>query len=253
MFWRNASFYLRDTFRIERKRSHTQAVGRTHSAISVRLRGRTVFRTGEGSLCVEPGDVLLIPAGVDYWIDNSDEELIILHVDAYGEIPRRLQRFSPQNPGQVMERFRQLHQRWQMQEPGCRSVCTAMLYEIFASLDREQAPAGKFALLEPGIRCLNDRLGDPSLNVRQLAEACRISQVYFRRLFREFYGCSPAAAIRRRRLQRAAKLLESTDYSVAEVASMCGFPDVKYFSTAFKSDMGATPSGWRRGNARETG
>lgn len=254
MFWEHTAFYLRDVFWLKRKQSHTLAAGRTHSAISIRLQGQTTFRTGDRIYRVQPGDVSFIPAGVDYRIENSDEELIILHVDAYGDFSRRITVLTPQNSGQIMDLFRELYRQWQRQGPGCRSLCTARLYEIFAHLERERQPerSGKFALLEPGLQYLNAHLEDPELNIGQLADACRISQVYFRRLFKELYGISPALAIRQRRLQQAAKLLEAGYYSVTETARLCGFPDVKYFSTAFKTAMGTSPSAYLRGKLSQT-
>lgn len=246
MFFSKGSFYLRDVFWLHRKASSTPAIGRSHSAISVRLNGSARFCTPTQAVCVRPGDVIFLPAGLDYHIENSDEELIILHLDAHGVDFSKIDFLTPKDPGAVTDLLRELYRLWQQRLPGYRNLCTAKLYEIFALLEtQEQAPKGKLALLEPGLLYLNAHFDDPELTVGQLAAACRISQVYFRRLFRELYGISPAAAIRQRRLRQAAKLLESTYYSVSEVAAMCGFPDVKYFSTAFKAAMGISPSAYK--------
>jgi len=47
------------------------------------------------------------------------------------------------------------------------------------------------------------------------------------------------------RLQRAAHLLESGMYSVAEIAEQCGFCDVPHFSKCFKRRFGVNPSQYR--------
>lgn len=247
MFFQQGSFYLRDVFWLHRKQSITLAAGRSHSAISVRLQGHASFRTENGTFCVSPGDVIFIPAGVDYWIENSDEELIILHVDAHGCDLSQIETITPQSPGAILELLRELCRQWQQRRPGYRNHCTAKMHEMFALLETQpQTPEGKFSLLEPGVLYLNAHFDDPELTVAVLAEKCRISQVYFRALFKQRYGLSPVQAIRQRRLQQAAKLLESAYYSVNEVAAMCAFPDVKYFSTTFKAAMGVSPSEYKK-------
>lgn len=52
---------------------------------------------------------------------------------------------------------------------------------------------------------------------------------------------SPNEFIRLVRLNRAAKLLKDGYDSITEVASLTGFGDVKYFSTAFKKHFGVSP------------
>lgn len=48
------------------------------------------------------------------------------------------------------------------------------------------------------------------------------------------------------RLKRAAKLLADKQYNVSEIATLTGFGDAKYFSTAFKKQFGQSPSKYGR-------
>ena len=54
-------------------------------------------------------------------------------------------------------------------------------------------------------------------------------------------GLSPNDFIKIIRLKKAAALLREQRYYVSEVACLTGFPDVKYFSVAFKKQFGVTP------------
>ena len=248
MFFEKGSFYLRDVFWLQRKPASTPAIGRSHSALSVRLQGSATFHTPEQTIRVEPGDIIFIPAGVDYHIDCTQEELIILHLDAHGDDFSKIEMIQPNNTDTVIELLQQLHRQWQERKPGYRCLCTAKMYELFALLESEaQLVSSKHALLEPGILYLNGHFDDPELTIGTLAEKCRISQVYFRRLFRQEYGLSPWEAIRQRRLQYAARLLANAECSVGQAAALCGFPDVKYFSTAFKTAYGVSPSAYKSG------
>ena len=48
-------------------------------------------------------------------------------------------------------------------------------------------------------------------------------------------------------LDRAATLLVRSNYSVAEIAQMCGFSDMFHFSRRFHAHFGVPPSDYRRG------
>jgi len=47
------------------------------------------------------------------------------------------------------------------------------------------------------------------------------------------------------RLMRAVDLLENSQYSIGEIATMCGFCDIGYFSSYFKKNFGTSPSEYR--------
>lgn len=55
-------------------------------------------------------------------------------------------------------------------------------------------------------------------------------------------GESITAFIKKIRFQKAAALIESKQYTIAEIAYMCGFNSPSYFSTAFKQYFGYMPS-----------
>ena len=69
-----------------------------------------------------------------------------------------------------------------------------------------------------------------------------MSEVYFRKIFKEDLGTSPQKYIIKLRLQKAADLIETGDYSLKEIAVMSGYNDYKYFSSEFKHLFGTSPS-----------
>lgn len=48
------------------------------------------------------------------------------------------------------------------------------------------------------------------------------------------------------RLLRAVEMLENSSYSVGEIASLCGFCDIGYFSAYFKKQFGISPNHYRK-------
>jgi len=69
--------------------------------------------------------------------------------------------------------------------------------------------------------------------------------VHVAREFRRQFGISIGEFRRRRRLERAAELLESR-ISLTEIAFRCGFASQSHFCRAFKAAYGVTPSQRRR-------
>lgn len=73
------------------------------------------------------------------------------------------------------------------------------------------------------------------------ANLCNISEVGFRRSFKEFTGKSPIEYRNDIRLNNAKKQLESGQYTVAETAEACGFSNLSFFTRLYKRKFGHTP------------
>ena len=90
-----------------------------------------------------------------------------------------------------------------------------------------------------------EHLSEP-LPVERLARTAQMSTRSFIRAFRETTGTAPAAWVRVQRVREAQRLLESTDLTVEQVASVCGFGSAVTMRQAFARTLGTTPSAYRR-------
>lgn len=68
---------------------------------------------------------------------------------------------------------------------------------------------------------------------------------YFSRLFKNEMGCNYSDYVSSRRIGRARELLLETALPVQQIAEMCGFSEVSYFSNRFKQETGMTPKQMR--------
>ena len=83
------------------------------------------------------------------------------------------------------------------------------------------------------------------LTVADMARAAGLSRSHFSEQFKRAFGESPHAYLLTRRLERAAVLLRTTDYSVADVCFRVGLDSVGSFTSSFGRAYGRTPTAYR--------
>ncbi len=103
-----------------------------------------------------------------------------------------------------------------------------------------QSPDDK--LLNKVMKVINENLSNPNLNVEMIATAAGISRVHLHRKLKELTNQSTRDLIRNVRLKQAAALLSDKRHNITEVATLTGFTNIAYFSTAFKELYGVSPT-----------
>ena len=81
---------------------------------------------------------------------------------------------------------------------------------------------------------------------RYVADLFGVSSYTLSRLFKNQIGVGFTEYLVSKRIEYAKELLLTTSYSISEVAVMSGFSGIKYFSSAFKLYVGASPSAFRK-------
>lgn len=81
--------------------------------------------------------------------------------------------------------------------------------------------------------------------VRRFFQLAGRSPEHVARTLQKQSGSTPTAWVNARRLEHAARLLESTALPVTEVAAICGFDNLSYFHRSFRAHQGTTPRGHR--------
>jgi AraC-like DNA-binding protein len=81
---------------------------------------------------------------------------------------------------------------------------------------------------------------------RELSELVHMSDNGFSRLFKNNTGKSPKDYLIERRLDHACNMLHHSNYSIDEVASLCGFCDRSYFSRMFIKKYSTGPAKFKK-------
>jgi AraC-like DNA-binding protein len=85
-----------------------------------------------------------------------------------------------------------------------------------------------------------------TVSVEEMAARARLSTSRFQAVFKERFGTSPARYLVLMRVRHAEELLETSDWTLAHIARLCGFADVHHFAKVFKKVGGKTPGEVRR-------
>ncbi len=99
--------------------------------------------------------------------------------------------------------------------------------------------------LGPLFRYLGENCGD-SIQVREAARICGMSESHFMSLFKRVTGLSFVTYFNHFRIERAQSLLARTDESMASISQHLGICDQSYFGTVFRRIVGMKPANYLR-------
>ena len=128
---------------------------------------------------------------------------------------------------------------------GNRMEMMSIFYHI---LHRLSAQSSSCKVIMPAIKYLESNYQDPNLTNAELAKQCRISEVYFRRIFTSCYNMTPRQFLIDIRINKAKQLLSEGALKINAVAVKCGFSNQYHFCRVFKEKTGLTPTEYVKQN-----
>ncbi|WP_052378777.1 AraC family transcriptional regulator [Polycyclovorans algicola] len=139
--------------------------------------------------------------------------------------------------------------------PYVHAVTRALLLHLMRGFRRAEAPVvtasdvaehpHTFAKLDAMLDFIDAHLDEP-LKLETLAAKAGVSRSHFVRRFRRLTGLTPHRYLTQRRIERARKLLRTTQQHLVDIALEVGFGNQSHFTQVFHSITGMTPSQFRR-------
>lgn len=107
-------------------------------------------------------------------------------------------------------------------------------------------------LVREALVYIRDHITAP-LRVRELARELGVARRTLESRFRAAIDRSPGEAIRRLRVEKAARLLSDTQLPLARVAELCGYAEPRLLTAHFRQIHGVTPTNYRRARRPSAG
>jgi YesN/AraC family two-component response regulator len=217
--------------------------------------GKISYWVNNETVCMEGGDVLLIPAGsirggfsessgrhqryATHFSSSGSEQLLpVLGKSEYSKTKIHSSDYFKQ-------RFSLLSHHWMMKSAFQSSLCFSILLEMLSimnhDLNHEEIPTKKLMLVENIKKYILNHYRE-SIKLVDISEYIERTPTYITNIFKEVTGFSPIEYLHHVRIDKSKDLMFSTSMSIREIADYTGFCDQAYFNRVFKKLTGYAPS-----------
>ena len=184
-----------------------------------------------------------------YWVHftgSSVKEILRSY-----DIPLDEHIFFAGTPAAYTQLFKNMIEEFQSCKVGYREMLEMNLRQLFLMIQRtrlEKPPLVTTAVqqeMDFARQYFHEHYNEP-INIEEYAQSRHTSISLFMRNFKKVYGVSPKQYILNIRMNNAQNLLETTDYTVAEIAAIVGYDNALYFSRIYHKQKGQAPSDYRK-------
>ena len=196
------------------------------------------------TITADEGELVFIPQGCVYTSTCLEDDTVIKIVPfdiVDGALPVYLEKPTKIRFPDASEKIRPFFTRVEGSLPTNRFYYLSCIYTLLWHIDEchSEIPA-KYRKLRPALEELS-RKCEENMPISYYASLCDMSEVNFRRLFKEYTARPPIEYRNDLRLSRAQAILQSKELNVAETAESCGFSNLSFFIRLYKKHFGHTP------------
>ena len=135
---------------------------------------------------------------------------------------------------------------------GFEERITVIIIDMLIALGREYELESKkinraFNVIDSARRFMLENYSE-KITIEMLSKRANFSTSRFCVLYNEFFNSTPIDDLLNIRMENAKTMLRFGDYTISEIADMCGFSSVHYFSRKFKERIGKSPTDYRNGS-----
>ena len=125
----------------------------------------------------------------------------------------------------------------------------SLVYRLMATLFARPPEQGERNVIEQCVSYIGSHYAEIT-GITELAAMCGYGETAFRKHFKEQMGMSPIHYLNAVKIERACRMLASSEMTIAGICEFLGFYDAAYFHKVFKRYVGVTPGEYCR-NLRE--
>ena len=213
-----------------------------------------------GKRRIDPGMVfLLLPQTWHRYRPDPQTGWTESWIEVQGPVVDQLLKAGTFQPGAVFHRgaidvgleetLDEIHRQARMGGAGFQPELSAAALQVLARcarvMQKNSNPSRIQRAVNEAERYLIEHHAE-EINVEALATQLGVAYSHFRRAFRAQTGFAPWKYVIHLRLNRARRLLASSDATLDDIATRVGFSSGFHLSTSFKQAYGQAPDPWRR-------
>jgi AraC family transcriptional regulator, arabinose operon regulatory protein len=230
-------------------------------------KGEAKLRIKDEVYHLAPGTVVIIPPHIehDHYKETNDETIFLWCHFTY-EIGSALDvlkifnlpiTFKLQNPEMFERVFVDFVEITDSQDFLIKTILKKaksyeILYLLLENIMRSQEKVFEQDHSKGFISMLTQIVKNPEkeVSLKELSNQFHLHPTYISNRFKELFGKSPIQIQRELKIDRAKKLLRSTEMSVTEIAHEVGYMVVPGFTRLFKNYVGISPTQYRNMNTK---
>ena len=223
MFFERESilFNLLDVLSLDQNSASIFNSGRNFNALSFRYQADTVLKTEKNEYHVKDNCISYVPARLDYTRISKRDKMIVIHFETTNYNAKNIEHFESLHPERLAKLFVEILDCWSKKDIGYKFRCSAIFNEIlFECYLQNYKGDTKSKKIQASIDYIHKNYKNPDLTLKEIADRSFMSEVYFRKLFKEEYDIPPRKYIINLRIQNAIGLISAGYYSLKEIAYM---------------------------------
>jgi len=217
---------------------------RPYHALALRLKGEAKFTHEDATIHSPTGSITYMPADCAYYAEYSEaNEIIVIHFVSDARMD--LENFNVFSSVSITPLFEDAFSIWKNGKESYYYKVMSLYYQILFQISSQINTihgSDLYSNFLHSVEYMKNHFTDSELSIESLVKIAKISNTYYRKLFVEYFGETPAKYLNFLRLQHAENMLLSGKHSIEHVAYASGFNDTKYFCRLVKNRYGCPPS-----------
>ena len=236
------------------KKTTAKRKNRALWALIIKYEGETRYLCGGREYRSDLHHIAVLPKGSDYdWYCVESGHFAVIEFDCDTTYPEILS-FPVKNGEALLNVIKRMEVNRTLKKPSFALDEFRDLYGLLSALlqtvGEKYVPSAKERKIRPAVEYIAE---NSHLQIRneELARVTGLSEVYFRKLFREVTGMSPMSYVLSVKMKKAKEMLGSDYSSITDIAYSLGYRSVYDFSRSFKKFTGESPTHYAKGGSDE--
>lgn len=226
------------------KKTGSRRENRPLWAFVVKYEGETRYVSGGKEYVSNINNIAVLPKGCTYdWRCVTSGHFSIIEFECDASL-HDIFSFNVKNGEIYLKIIKKMEIERAVKKSACRLDEFKNLYGLLSSVlktaEKKYVPPDREKKILPAIEYIAENYNKHICN-NDLAAVTEMSDVYFRKLFKDIMGISPMKYVQFYKIKKAKEMLKSDHSSITDIAYSLGYNNVYEFSRNFKNHTGKSP------------